>query len=100
MEQKTFGELPVGSLFLDKAQATYTKAIMDLNVYEKLDNGTALHLDWTNRYNDIFKDYFDNDDTVLLLDDAYISDLEYKLMGLQIKAKTYQETIAKYCAFK
>ena len=99
MEQKTFGELPVGGLFLDQAQASYA-TLMDLNVYEKLDNGTALNLLCTNRYNDIFKDYFDEHDKILVLDDAYISDLEYKLSVLQIKAKTYQETIAKYCAFK
>lgn len=99
MEQKTFGELPVGSLFLDQAQASYA-TLMDLNVYEKLDKGTALNLLWTNRYNDTFKDYFDEHDKVLILDDAYISDLEYKLSVLQIKAKTYQETIAKYCLFK
>lgn len=99
MEQKTFGELPVGGLFLDQAQASYA-TLMDLNVYEKLDKGTALNLLWTNRYNDIFKDYFDEHDKVLILDDAYISDLEYKLSVLQIKAKTYQETIAKYCLFK
>ena len=99
MEQKTFGELPVGGLFLDQAQASYA-TLMDLNVYEKLDKVTALNLLWTNRYNDTFKEYFDEHDKVLILDDAYISDLEYKLSVLQIKAKTYQETIAKYCLFK
>lgn len=99
MEQKTFGELPIGGLFLDQAQASYA-TLMDLNVYEKLDKVTALNLLWTNRYNDTFKDYFGEHDKVLILDDAYISDLEYKLSVLQIKAKTYQETIAKYCLFK
>lgn len=100
MQQTVFSELPVGALFLDLAMANMTKAIMDLTVYEKSNEFSAKNIYWTNKYESLFNDYFDPHDKVLVLDDTYITELEYKLEVLNVKVKTYQEIVAKYCLQK